>query len=571
MKPPDATLVSRTLAGDAEAYGDLVERYRNAAYGLAYHLLGDFGEAKDATQEALIRAFHRLADLRDPARFGPWLRQIVASTCAYCRRKLTRRQQTQLRSFGGDDVLADPHRALVANELKCSVSEMVGRLSESNRLAFIMYYIDGLSHSEIGEFLGVSADAVKMRVHRARQQLRESAADLAADTLGKHSLPPPFTQEVGRMIAHFGVSGHGYCRSVFPDESSRQLYAYLYPHGDLTRAADLAGVPRSRALELAQRWQELSVVERRNGEWLCRAPVLIAPDVEELRPWWEAFREIAIAELERPLPDLREIAQDSAGLAPLGSALEAVVYWEGACAAPVGAARLEGLAPPPRGPVRADTGEYHLFGSAAGLGLPDEFGHSKSDYGDVEGWWLVVVTWFAAHGHAEMAGYMQAREFPVRDDPLLWRLVRPLRNLHDHPPTRDELVDHIREREITEYPPDGLVDALVRFRFITEDEPHRLLIPVVDERIGSPLHGLLCEMRAAIGPRLRAVDPLRQEAVRRCSFKDCLPSDVAHLCFLKASAWLTPTVFDRGLVPPLPEAAYADRGVFLLRYPGQSP
>ncbi len=565
----DQKLVKRTLAGDVDAYGVLVERYRHAAYGLACHLLGDFEEAKDVTQEALVRAFYRLDDLQDPAKFGPWLRRIVASICADWRRKESRRHESQGPCPDTEAAPPGPHQALLAKELGGAIEEMIGQLPEPNRLAVIMYYIDGLSHQAIGDFLGISAAAAKMRLRRARQRMQKDIADLVAETLQKHSLRPSFCQEVGRMTVSFGISGHGHTRSVFPDEPSKQLYARLYPRGDIAQAAPLAAVPRTRAEELVRRWEQLSVVEGTDGEVLCRAPILTAPDVEELRPWWEAFADIAMTELERRVPELSAMAEEARGEAPIENALEAVVYWQGMCAA-VGAARAEGLAPRLPGPKRADTGEYHLFGSAIGSGLPSGYGNSKSDFGDMEGWCLVAVTWFGIDGQAEMADYMRAQEFPVRDDPLLWRLVRPLRSMHERPRTRDELVNRIKERDVTEYPPDDVLDALIRFRFITEEEPHRLLIPVVDERIGTPLYELLCEMRAAIGPKLGAIEPQREQAVQRCSFKDCLPTDVAHICFLKASAWLTPMVFDRGLVPALPQAAYADRGVFLWRYPQEA-
>lgn len=168
MKPTDATLVKRTLAADVEAHGELVDRYRNAAYGLACHLVGGLEETEDATQEALVRALYRLAHLRVPAKFGPWLRRIVASVCANWRTRESRRPRPQR---AGDDVGAacsDPHQALVAKELARSLEEMIGRLTEPNRLAVIICCIDGLSHQEIGGFLGVNADAVKMRVRRAR-------------------------------------------------------------------------------------------------------------------------------------------------------------------------------------------------------------------------------------------------------------------------------------------------------------------------------------------------------------------------------------------------------------------
>jgi RNA polymerase sigma factor (sigma-70 family) len=82
----DADLVSRARQGDRDAYTQLVERYRDAIYGLAFHELHDFEDARDVAQEAFIQAYLHLDQLRDPERFGPWLRQVTVNRCRSWRR-----------------------------------------------------------------------------------------------------------------------------------------------------------------------------------------------------------------------------------------------------------------------------------------------------------------------------------------------------------------------------------------------------------------------------------------------------------------------------------------------------
>jgi len=77
----DGQLVERVRSGDREAFGDLVDRYRDMIYGLGYHLTGDFEAARDLAQEALIQAYLRLAQLRDPGKFAGWLRQTTLDVC----------------------------------------------------------------------------------------------------------------------------------------------------------------------------------------------------------------------------------------------------------------------------------------------------------------------------------------------------------------------------------------------------------------------------------------------------------------------------------------------------------
>src|SRR5512136_1864218 len=75
------SLIQRAQAGDAEAYGVMVTRFQNMAYGYAYACLGDFDLAQDAAQEAFIEAYQRLPLLREPFAFPAWLKQIVYKHC----------------------------------------------------------------------------------------------------------------------------------------------------------------------------------------------------------------------------------------------------------------------------------------------------------------------------------------------------------------------------------------------------------------------------------------------------------------------------------------------------------
>lgn len=76
-------LVARAKEGDADAFTALVQRYQSMAFGYAYANLGDFDLAEDAAQQAFIVAYHNLANLRHPERFGGWLRGIVRYECLW--------------------------------------------------------------------------------------------------------------------------------------------------------------------------------------------------------------------------------------------------------------------------------------------------------------------------------------------------------------------------------------------------------------------------------------------------------------------------------------------------------
>ena len=83
----DPELVARALAGDAAAFGTLIERYKQPVYGVCVSLVRDFDLAQDMAQEAFLKAFQHLGRLAIPARFGNWLRIIAVNECRlYLRR-----------------------------------------------------------------------------------------------------------------------------------------------------------------------------------------------------------------------------------------------------------------------------------------------------------------------------------------------------------------------------------------------------------------------------------------------------------------------------------------------------
>ena len=73
MRSSDHAIVKRCLEGDVDAFGLLVDRYQNAVYGLCYHMLGNFADAQDLTQEAFVKAYMTLSRIKDPAKFTRWL------------------------------------------------------------------------------------------------------------------------------------------------------------------------------------------------------------------------------------------------------------------------------------------------------------------------------------------------------------------------------------------------------------------------------------------------------------------------------------------------------------------
>ena len=197
----DEELVKKTLSGDKSAFGILVERYQHATYGLAFHLLQNLLDAQDAAQEAFIRAYSNLSSLREPTKFANWLNGIVRNICLSWRRgrkeilPIERMEDSKLRS-----AQSTPEEILERRALWNRVMKAINSLSEKNRLAVTLYYIDGLGYDEIADFLDIPTNTVKDRLHRARGTLKESMLQMVEEEFSRYRLTPGFREEVSSAI-----------------------------------------------------------------------------------------------------------------------------------------------------------------------------------------------------------------------------------------------------------------------------------------------------------------------------------------------------------------------------------
>jgi RNA polymerase sigma-70 factor, ECF subfamily len=192
MTTSNLLLVQRAREHDTEAFGALVERYRDMAYGLAYHLTGDFEAAADLAQEAFVQGFLKLEQLRDPARFSAWLRRILVNV----HRMQIRHKEVAVVPLEEDMQLSTSQ----VSEMESVVREALVRLREPERLALTLHYINGYSQAEIGDFLGVPAATVRARVMRARQHLKEEMMTMVEDTFAGHKLSSEFTKNVLQRV-----------------------------------------------------------------------------------------------------------------------------------------------------------------------------------------------------------------------------------------------------------------------------------------------------------------------------------------------------------------------------------
>src|SRR5690349_4197234 len=171
----EATDPRRPSGERHEAFGELVARFQDMAFACAFSVLGDFYLAEDAAQEAFITAWQRLGQLRAPEAFAGWLRRIVLTQCS----RLTRGKRLQIvpleSGSGAPSAGPNPHAAAESRELQTRVLSAIKALPENERQVVTLFYVDGYTQADIGEFLQLPVSTVNKRLYTARRRLERSA------------------------------------------------------------------------------------------------------------------------------------------------------------------------------------------------------------------------------------------------------------------------------------------------------------------------------------------------------------------------------------------------------------
>ena len=187
--------VERAKQGDGAAIAELYRRYWRAARATAYGVTADLDLAEDAASEAFYAALDNLADLRDPQRFGPWLRTIVVRTAGHLKAKKLKEHGGQLHTLSHEQS-APPGADLEQRELTALVHEAVRNLSETLREAMSLFYFEGYSAKDAARFLDVPVGTLKRRLHEGRRRLRDAAEQMMK---GRRPVDPQREQILNRL------------------------------------------------------------------------------------------------------------------------------------------------------------------------------------------------------------------------------------------------------------------------------------------------------------------------------------------------------------------------------------
>ena len=223
----DQQLVDGARAGDRASLERLLERHERQVYRFGLKMCRDPEAAKDVLQETLIAAARTVKDFRGASSPSTWLYAIARSFCIKQRRrsKFAPEHEESIDAAGADgEVLqiADPGRpaddALAGRQVELALEKAIGELDPMYREVLLLRDVEGLSAAEVAEAIGVSVEAVKSRLHRARVAVREKVAPLLSS-----EPESPLTDACPEVVSLFSRHLEGEISAPVCEEMERHL------------------------------------------------------------------------------------------------------------------------------------------------------------------------------------------------------------------------------------------------------------------------------------------------------------------------------------------------------------
>ena len=190
----DRSLVEQARGGDFAALESLLAKYERQVYGLGRRILAQHQDAEEITQQTFLSVIEHLGQFRGQSQFRTWLLRIATNHALALLRKRSVRAGPSIDDQGSDDTFEGiPHPEYIAvwretpeeiamrRETREIVDEALAELNEKHRVVFALRDIEGLSTRETAEILGISIEAVKVRLLRARLMLRERLTRIFGD------------------------------------------------------------------------------------------------------------------------------------------------------------------------------------------------------------------------------------------------------------------------------------------------------------------------------------------------------------------------------------------------------
>lgn len=172
-------VIERLKRGEEGAARELYDTHVDRVYRICYRFAGEDHLAQDFTQETFVRAFTKIETFRGESAFGTWIGSIATTVSLNGLRKVKRFRTRETDLL--DDVRATPQTRMIEPDLEDKLARAVDALPEGYRTVFILHDLEGYTHEEIGEMLGIKGGTSKSQLFRARARLRLDLADHAGE------------------------------------------------------------------------------------------------------------------------------------------------------------------------------------------------------------------------------------------------------------------------------------------------------------------------------------------------------------------------------------------------------
>ena len=206
MRTNDGYIIHKCLNGKPEAFGFLVDKYRESVFAFAYSELRNFHDAEDVTQEVFIKAYRKLKTLRQYDSFHAWLYSITSHLCKDLIRSRQNRPDCEFIEDQPSEALIHPSIDSYREDMAVRmINEALDSLPQMYSQTLTLYYLGGMSIKEIAIFLGTSINAIKHRLSRARARLKGEVLGMMSETFDQQRLKAGFTFRIVEAVKHIRI------------------------------------------------------------------------------------------------------------------------------------------------------------------------------------------------------------------------------------------------------------------------------------------------------------------------------------------------------------------------------
>ncbi|MCY4403320.1 MAG: sigma-70 family RNA polymerase sigma factor [Candidatus Poribacteria bacterium] len=222
MKNNDVELIRNVLSGDESAFSTLVEKYQKQIHALAWRKIGDFHIAEEITQDTFLKAYQKLASLKQPHRFSGWL-YVIATRCCQDRLRKKQIETEPLDEMDSEEVETEAYSRYVAEqEAKVTVEaqrnvvkRLLANLPESERTVITLHYFGEMTCEKMSEFLGVSVNTIKSRLRRARNRLKKEES-MIREAISNFKISPILTENIMQEVSQIELAAPSNSKPMIP-------------------------------------------------------------------------------------------------------------------------------------------------------------------------------------------------------------------------------------------------------------------------------------------------------------------------------------------------------------------